>query len=206
MVDISWTIKVRNTGPQNDIIAGCSLLDPSTDEELVPMPWWIIWNTLTDEAWTVSLNWTSVSIPPGVYWAKARAWTSYSGTPTNILDLSNQDGALRATQATAPATATPATRISYQAKSPVERPNFIAGIALVRGSVSGLVEAQVTSARTKEKIADGVLDGTITPEEGNELLEGVENHWGSDIPWTTIIVGGMIGVGALVALSLYLKK
>ena len=83
---------------------------------------------------------------------------------------------------------------------------IVAGLALVREPISGLVEAQVTSSRTKEKIADAVIEGTITPQEGNELIEGVDNHWASGIPWTGIIIGGMVGIGALAALYIYLKR
>lgn len=92
MVDISWSIKVRNTGPQHDIIAGCSLLDPNTGEELVEMPWWIIWDVPTNNVWTTSLIWSNVNIPSGTYLAKARAWTSYSGSPTKIMDLATREG------------------------------------------------------------------------------------------------------------------
>ena len=88
MVDLSWTIKVRNTGPLHDIIAGCSLLNPNTGAELVPMPWWIIWNVPTGVVYTTSLTWSNVSIPAGTYLAKARAWGSYSGSPVKIFERS----------------------------------------------------------------------------------------------------------------------
>ncbi len=94
MVDISWNIKIRNTGPQNDVIAGCSLLDPNTDVELVPLPWWIIWNVPTGTAYGLTLTWHDANVPAGIYWAKARAWTSYSGTPTKLLDLKDGAGAI----------------------------------------------------------------------------------------------------------------
>jgi len=82
---------------------------------------------------------------------------------------------------------------------------IVAGIALARESISGFIEVEATKVRTKEKIADAVIEGTITPEEGNELADSVDEHWGEGIPWTTIIVGGMVGVLALGALYIFMK-
>ena len=63
----------------------------------------------------------------------------------------------------------------------------------------------ISPAPSISKTADAVIDGTITPEEGDELLDGVEDHWGSGIPWTGIIIGGMVGIGALAALYIFMK-
>ena len=82
----------------------------------------------------------------------------------------------------------------------------VVGVALAYDAVTGYIAVEATKADTEKEITEAVIDGRITPEEGNNLLDNVDKGWDSGIPWTTIIVGGMIGVGALVALSIYLKR
>ena len=82
----------------------------------------------------------------------------------------------------------------------------VAGIALARESIFGVVEAKVNSSEAELQIAEAVADGRITPEEGEEFLDAVADGWDAGIPWTGIIIGGMVGIGALVGLSIYLKK
>jgi len=72
----------------------------------------------------------------------------------------------------------------------------VAGVALLREPIQGLVEAEVTKAKTEQVIAQAVADGTISPEEGNDLLDSVDKGWGSEITdvlkWAVIIIGGVI--------------
>lgn len=84
-VTISYTIDATNTGVQHDLICGCSLLDPNTGEELVMLPWWVIWNVPTGQGYRVTLS-ASGDIPTGTYLAKARAWENHSGG-TKIANL-----------------------------------------------------------------------------------------------------------------------
>ena len=84
-VTISYTIEATNTGVQHDLTCGCSLLDPSTGEELVMLPWWVIWNVPTNVRYNVTIN-ASGDIPSGTYLAKARAWENHSGG-TKVGDL-----------------------------------------------------------------------------------------------------------------------
>ena len=89
-VTISYTIDATNTGVTHDIICGCSLLDPNTGEELVMLPWWVIFNMGTGGSISgLTIN-ASGDIPAGTYQAKARAWENYSGG-TKISDI-NYDG------------------------------------------------------------------------------------------------------------------
>ncbi len=75
----------------------------------------------------------------------------------------------------------------------------VAGIALAREPISGLVEAQVNKSKAKIIIAEAVADGKITPEEGNNLLDGINDGWGSDIMETVKWIA-LIGGGAIVAM------
>ena len=77
-VTISYTIEATNTGVQHDLTCGCSLLDPSTGDELVMLPWWVIWDVPTGNGYSVTIN-ASGDIPAGTYQAKARAWENHSG-------------------------------------------------------------------------------------------------------------------------------
>ncbi len=89
-VTISYTIDATNTGVPHDIICGCSLLDPNTGEELVMLPWWIIYNMGTGGSISgLTIN-ASGDIPAGTYNAIAKAWENYSGG-TKISDI-NYDG------------------------------------------------------------------------------------------------------------------
>ena len=84
-VTLSYTIEATNTGIQHDLTCGCSLLDPSTGEELVMLPWWVIWNVPTGAGSGVTIN-ASGDIPAGTYQAKARVWENHSGG-TKVSDL-----------------------------------------------------------------------------------------------------------------------
>jgi len=84
-VKITYTIEAYNTGVQHDLTCGCSLLDPYTGEELVMLPWWVIWNVPTNQGYSITLSVTG-DIPVGTYQAKARAWETHSGG-TKIGDL-----------------------------------------------------------------------------------------------------------------------
>ena len=82
----------------------------------------------------------------------------------------------------------------------------VVGVALAYDVLTGYVEVEATKADTEQQIIEAVNDGRITPEEGDNLLDGVDKGWGADIPWTGIIIGGMVGVGALAALYIFLKR
>ena len=82
----------------------------------------------------------------------------------------------------------------------------VVGVALAYDVLTGYVEVEATKADTEQQIIEAVADGRITPEEGDNLLEGVDEGWDAGIPWTMIIVGGMVGVGALAALYIFLKR
>jgi len=84
-VTLSYTIEATNTGIQHDLTCGCSLLDPSSGEELVMLPWWVIWNVPTGAGYGVTIN-ASGDIPAGTYQAKARVWENHSGG-TKVSDL-----------------------------------------------------------------------------------------------------------------------
>ena len=85
MVTISYTIEATNTGVAHDLICGCSLLNPTTGEELFMLPWWVVWNVPTGVGYSVTIN-ASGDIPAGTYQAKSRAWETHSGG-TKISDL-----------------------------------------------------------------------------------------------------------------------
>lgn len=86
----------------------------------------------------------------------------------------------------------------------------VAGIALVREPISGLVEAEVTKAKTKEKIVELVDEGVITGEEGTELIDGVNDGWASDImdtvKWVVILIGGAIALQIIVPMITKIGK
>ncbi len=84
-VSLVYTIQATNTGITNDLTCGCSLLDPSTGEELYMLPWWVIWNVPTGNTWTVEITATG-DIAAGTYQAKARAWENHVGG-TKLGDL-----------------------------------------------------------------------------------------------------------------------
>ncbi len=84
-VTLTYAIEATNTGVQHDLTCGCSLLDPTTGEELVMLPWWVIWNVPAGQGYIVTIN-ASGDIAAGTYQAKARAWENYSGG-TKIGDL-----------------------------------------------------------------------------------------------------------------------
>lgn len=75
---------------------------------------------------------------------------------------------------------------------------IVIGVALAYDVATGYVEVQATKADTKQQIAEAVVDGRITPEEGDNLLDGVNKGWGSDImgavKWMIILVGGAIAL------------
>ena len=72
----------------------------------------------------------------------------------------------------------------------------VAGIALARESISGLVEAKVNKSEAELQIAEAVADGRITPEEGGEFLDSVDDGWVSEImpviKWVVILIGGAL--------------
>ncbi len=84
-VTITYTIVATNTGVVHDLTCGCSLLDPNTGDELVMLPWWVIWNAPTGGEYEVTIN-ASGDIAAGTYLAKARAWETHSGG-TKVGDL-----------------------------------------------------------------------------------------------------------------------
>lgn len=92
MVQVTLTYKIiaTNTGTQHDLICGCSLVDPSTGEELVMLPWWRIFNVPTGGQWIVTIA-ASGDIPARTYLAKARAWTGYTAG-TKAADLKDTAG------------------------------------------------------------------------------------------------------------------
>lgn len=85
-VTINYTIDATNTGAQHDLICGCSLLDPNSGEELIMLPWWIIYNVGTGGSISGLTISGSGDIPARTYQAKARAWENYSGG-TKITDI-----------------------------------------------------------------------------------------------------------------------
>lgn len=74
----------------------------------------------------------------------------------------------------------------------------VAGIALARESISGLVEAEVNKSEAEKQIAEAVADGRITSEEGSNLLDSIDKGWGSEITealkWMIILIGGAIAL------------
>ena len=87
-VTISYTIDATNTGEPHDLICGCSLLNPSTGEEIVTLPWWVIYNVSTGGSISGLTIQASGDIPAGTYQAKARAWENRSGG-TKISDITS---------------------------------------------------------------------------------------------------------------------
>ena len=84
----------------------------------------------------------------------------------------------------------------------------VAGLALARESISGLVEAAVNDSEAKIIIAEAVADGRITPEEGNNLLDGVNDGWGSDIMETVkwiALIGG-VAIVAMIVLQMMPRR
>ena len=77
-VTITYSIEAVNTGTQHDLTCGCSLLDPNSGEELVMLPWWVIWNVPTGQGYNVTIS-ASGDVPARTYQAKARAWENHSG-------------------------------------------------------------------------------------------------------------------------------
>lgn len=87
MVQLIYYVDVTNTGIQHDVNIGVSLLNPTTGEELYPLPWFVIWNVPSGGRWKVTLTITGMDIVPGTYLAKCRAWTDYTpGTEAGYLD------------------------------------------------------------------------------------------------------------------------
>ena len=84
-VTISWTIEAYNTGIEHDLTCGCSLLDPNTGEELIMLPWWVIWNVPTGYGYSVTIT-ASGDAPARTYLAIAKAWETHSGG-TKVADL-----------------------------------------------------------------------------------------------------------------------
>lgn len=80
----------------------------------------------------------------------------------------------------------------------------VAGVALARETISGLVEAEVNKSEAKKAVADAVADGRITPEEGDDFLEGINDGWSSDImetiKWVVIIIGGAVALNMIIPL------
>ncbi len=72
----------------------------------------------------------------------------------------------------------------------------VGAIALARESISGLVEAKVNKSKAELEIAEAVADGRITPEEGGEFLDSVDDGWVSEImptiKWVVILIGGAL--------------
>lgn len=85
-VRISWRIDATNTGVPHDLICGCSLLDPSTEEELVMLPWWVIFDMGTGGSMSGLTLEATGDIPAGTYTAIAKAWENRSGG-TKIMDI-----------------------------------------------------------------------------------------------------------------------
>jgi len=85
----------------------------------------------------------------------------------------------------------------------------VAGIALAYDPVTTYVEAQATKAKTQQKIVE--LTGTPgnpfydNPEIGAQYMDAVNQGWSSGIPWTTIIIGGMVGIGVLAGLYIFMS-
>ncbi len=78
-INLTYVTEVTNTGTQHDLAVGVSLLDPNTGEELVMLPWWVIWNVPTGITYTVTISDITGDIPARTYQAKCRAWENYSG-------------------------------------------------------------------------------------------------------------------------------
>lgn len=81
---ISYTTDVTNTGVQNDIIVGCSLIS-STGQEF-SLPWWVIFNAGTGGYVSGLQLDSSGDIPAGTYTAITRAWKNRSGG-TEVQDI-----------------------------------------------------------------------------------------------------------------------
>jgi len=86
-VSLTYVTEVINTGIQNDLNVGVSLLDPDTGQELVMLPWWVIWDVPTGQGYNVTISGISGDIPAMTYLAKCRAWTDHTpGTKVGDLD------------------------------------------------------------------------------------------------------------------------
>lgn len=86
----------------------------------------------------------------------------------------------------------------------------VAGIALAREPISGLVEAEVNKSKAELEIAEAVADGRITPEEGGDFLDAIDDGWGSEITetikWVAIIIGGAIALQILLPIITKIGK
>ena len=81
---ISYTTDVTNTGIQNDIIVGCSLIS-GTGQEIM-LPWWALFNIGTG-GYVSGLQLSALGdIPAGTYTAITRAWKNRSGG-TKVQDI-----------------------------------------------------------------------------------------------------------------------
>lgn len=75
---ITYVIEAYNTGVMHDLTCGCSLLDPSTGQEIYALPWWVVWDVETNAGWNITIRVTG-DVNPGTYLAVARAWENHSG-------------------------------------------------------------------------------------------------------------------------------
>jgi len=91
---------------------------------------------------------------------------------------------------------------------------IVAGVALARESITGFVEAEVTKAKTKEKIVE--LTGTPgnpfydDPDLAKDYLDSVDKSWASDITeaikWMAILVGGAIALQMILPIITQMGK
>jgi len=86
----------------------------------------------------------------------------------------------------------------------------VAGIALAREPISGLVEAEVNKSLAELEISEAVADGRITPEEGGEFLDAVDDGWVSEITtvikWVVILIGGAIALQIIIPMITKIGK
>ena len=86
----------------------------------------------------------------------------------------------------------------------------VAGIALARESISGLVEAKVNKSEAEKQIAEAVANGTITPDEGNDFLGAMGEGWVSEIAeaikWLAILIGGAFALQMIVPMITQIGK
>ncbi len=68
------------------------------------------------------------------------------------------------------------------------------------------IELEQSKTDIKKQLTDMLESGDITPEQYQNAVDSVDKGMESEIPWTKLIIAGMIGVGALVTLYIVLKR
>lgn len=74
------------------------------------------------------------------------------------------------------------------------------------GYLSQKIELEQSQTDIKKQLTDMLERGDITPEEYDNAVDSVDKGMTAEIPWTKIIIGGMIGLGALAAFYIFLQR